>query len=189
METDKTIKERHSVRSFKKNAKIDYKKIVDIAEAGRLAPHAGSSPGTKFILVSDKEKIKELTAAAQQNFIEDVNWIIVVCSDKQFISKAFLDRTDKYLRQQAGAAIENMLLRATDLGLASCWIGAFTDEIVKRVLRIPASIEVEAMLPIGIELGKAKIKGKPLLDSLLFFNEWNNKYLDARKTMIPGSKT
>ena len=189
MEVDKAIKERHSVRSFKKGIKVDYKKLIEIIDAGRQAPAAGSSPCIRYILVNDKNKIIELANAAQQDFIRQVEAVIVICSDKQFIAKTYQDRTDRYVKQQAGAAIENMLLKTVDLGFSSCWIGAFSDEIVKRVLKIPDNIEVEAFLPIGKEMGKGKSRFKPELDSVLFFNEWRNKNLDGKKSMTASTQT
>lgn len=181
MELSKTIKERHCVRSFKKTKKPDYKRIIEIIEAGTLAPLAGNIPSLKYILVQDKEKIKALSIGAQQDFIEDADYVIVICSDKQFLEKNYYDRSKMYSRQQAGASIENMLLKITELGLATCWVGAFSDETVKRVLDIPDSVDVEAMLPIGIELGKGKQRAKPNLDRVLYFDLWDNKYMKPRK--------
>jgi nitroreductase len=93
-----------------------------------------------------------------------------------------------YSKQQVGASIENMLLKVTDLGLASCWVGAFSDETVKRILEIPEDIGVEAMLPIGYELGNTKQKQKPELDRILFFDKWKNKYMRP-KVEVSGEKT
>lgn len=181
MDLDKAIKERHSVRSFKKTKSPNYREVMEIIDAGNKAPRAGNIFSVKFILVSDKEKIKELAEASQQDFVADVDYIIVICTDKKDLEKNYYDRGLMYSRQTAGAAIENMLLKAVDLGLASCWIGAFSDETVKRILRIPDSIDVEAMLPIGFELGKAKQKMKPDLDNVLFFDEWKNRFMKPKR--------
>jgi nitroreductase len=189
MDLDKAIKERHSVRNYKKDKKIDYRAIMDIIGAGNKAPLAGNTPCLKYLVVFDKKKIKELAESAQQDFIADVDWVIVICSDKTMMTRSYYDRAERYARHQAGAIIENMLLKITDLGLASCWIGAFADNIVKRILSIPENIEVEAMIPIGYELGKGKQKVKPDLDNMVFFNVWKNKFLEGRKQMTPGFKT
>jgi nitroreductase len=190
MDLDKAIKERHSVRNYKKGEKINYREIIDIVDAGTRAPLAGNMPCLNFILVSDEKKIKELAEASQQDFIADVPWIIVVCSNMSGISGMYYDRAERYARQQAGAAIENMLLKITDLKFASCWIGAFSDITVKRILEIPENIYVEAMIPVGLEMGKKKSQARrPEPDSLFFFNKWKNKYLDEKKHMTPGTKT
>jgi nitroreductase len=41
-------------------------------------------------------------------------------------------------------------LAATALGYGTCWIGAFNEEKVKKILKIPENLEVIALLPIGI---------------------------------------
>jgi nitroreductase len=184
MDFDKILKERHSVRRFKQTKKVDYRKVIEIIEAGTFAPLAGNIYSLKYILVQDKEKIKALSIAAQQDFVEDVDYIIVLCSDKKALEKSYFERGAIYSRQQSGAIIENMLLKITELGLASCWIGAFSDETVKRILKIPGNIDIEAMLPIGIEFGKGKQQTKPSLDRVLVFDEWGNKFMKPRA--IPG---
>ena len=188
MDFDKVIKERHSVRSFKKTKKVDYHKIVEIIEAGNSAPLAGNVYSLKFLLVQDKEKIKALSVAAQQDFIEEVDYLLVVCSDKRDLDRNYYERGAMYARQQAGAAIENMLLKITELGLGSCWVGAFSDDTVKRILVIPDNIDVEAILPIGIELGKKKQQPKPALERVLAFDEWGNRYMKPR-SVVHGSRT
>ncbi len=175
MNLDKVIEKRHSVRRFK-SKKPDWRKIVEAIDSARTAPLAGNLQSLKFILVKDKEKIKKLGKACQQRFVSDVNYIVVVCCDKEKLKNSFDKRGEKYSQQQSGAAIENFLLKITDLGLASCWIGAFSDNQVKRILNIPSSIEVEALLPVGYEMGKEKQENKPDLENIMFFDKWGEKY-------------
>lgn len=190
MKFDEIIEARHTVREFKKGKKPDYKDILEVVNCASKGPLAGNQPCLKYVIVTEKDKIKQLAEAAQQNFIADIEYCIVVCSDKKFLKKSFYDRADIYSRQQAGAAIMTMLLKITELGLASCWVGAFAEDTVKRAIGIPADLDVEAILPIGYEMGKPKKKTKPNLDSILFFNGYGftAKHLDKR-TMVAGSKT
>lgn len=181
MDLDKVIKERHTTRSFKKNKSPNYKEIIEAIESARQCPLAGNHPAIKIILVSDKEKIKGLAEASQQDFVADVNYAVVFCSDKKFLSKNYYERANMYSRQQAGAAIQNFLLKLTDLKIQSCWVGAFSDEIVKRILSIPDNVDVEAIIPVGYELGKKRTIEKPELDSMLFFDAYNNKLMKPRK--------
>jgi len=176
MELDKAIKERHSARRFK-SRKPDWRKIIEAIEAGTKAPLAGNIPTLKFILVSDKEKIAELAEAATQDFVATAHYVVIVCSDKTQCVRSYDERGEIYSRQQAGAAIENFLLKITELGLSTCWTGAFSDKTVKRILQIPEDIDVEALFPIGYEMEKTKQRTKPNLDSCLFFDVWKNKYM------------
>jgi len=47
-------------------------------------------------------------------------------------------------------AIEHMILAATALGYGTCWIGAFNENEVRKILRIPENLAVIALLPVGI---------------------------------------
>mgnify|MGYP001953254937 CR=1 FL=1 len=82
-------------------------------------------------------------------------------------------RADTYTKQQAGAAIENMLLKITDLGLASTWTGAFSEITIRNALKIPDNINIEAILPIGYPTKKHKTKSnpKPPLEERVFFEQ------------------
>jgi nitroreductase len=180
MDVDKAIKERHTVRNFKKTKKPNYKEIISIIDAGVKAPLAGNIYAVYYLLVQNKEKIKEIANGCQQDFIDNVDYVLVICSDRKQLEANYYERGKIYARQQAGAAIENCLLKITELGLASCWVGAFSDETIKRILKIPDNIDVEAILPIGYELGKTKQQTKPDLDRVLFFEEWKNKFMKPK---------
>ena len=105
----------------------------------------------------DYEKIKAIAQACRQSFISQAPVLVVVCSDSKNAEIMYGKRAEKYVRQHAGAAIENFLLKITNMGLASCWIGAFSDETVRNVLEIPENIEIEAIFPIAYP-SKAKAR-------------------------------
>lgn len=181
MELDKAIKSRHSVRRFS-TKKPNWREIIEAIDAANQSPLAGSIWALRFVLIDDEEKIKKLAEASQQDFVSQVHYAVVVCSDTASVVKSYDSRGEMYCRQQAGAAIENFLLKITDLGLASCWVGAFVDEEVKRILEIPPqnydTINVEAILPIGFEMPKKGEHGKKAnLDNILWFNRWKNRQM------------
>lgn len=182
MELDNAIKERHSVRRFT-SKKPNYEDIVECMYAANSAPFAGNIPTIKFIFVDNPEKIKKIADACQQDFVSQASCLIIVCSDITQSVRSYGKRSEIYSRQQAGAAIENFLLKITDLGLASCWVGDFVDHMVKQILTIPDNVNVEAILPIGYEMPKAgKQRKKRDLDFVLFFNKWKEKRLKPWKT-------
>lgn len=181
MDLDKAIKERHSCRRFS-TKKVKWQDIIEVIDTANLIPLAGNIPSLRFILVDEKDKINHLAETAQQDFVGEVDYIVVVCSDPAQMERSYGKRADMYLRQQAGAAIENFLLKITDMGLASCWIGAFSEETVKDILQIPENVKVEALLPIGYEMPpKSKQRKKLDLDNILFFNIWKNKYMKPKR--------
>jgi len=188
MDFDKVVDSRHSVTKFASGRKVDYRKVVELINTANKGPLAANHPVINYIIVRDKEKIKKLVEASTQDFFENVDTVIVICTDYTFLERSYYDRGKSYGKQQAGAAIENLLLQATNMGLGACWVGAFTDNIVKEALRIPDNIEVEALIPIGVELGKGKQKPKSDLDRVMFFDTWKNKFMGGRE-MMPSTKT
>ena len=181
MDLDKAIKLRHSVRNFKETKKAKWEDVVKAIDAANYAPLAGNISTLRFVYIQSQVTINALTNASQQPFIQKASSIVVVCSDNTQMKRSYDERADKYSKHQAGAAIQNFLLEITNLGLASCWVGAFDDIQVRRILNIPENIEVEALLPVGIEFGVNKKKGRnPLLDNILFFDTWKNKYMKPR---------
>lgn len=136
---------------------------------------AGNIFTLRMILVDDEAKKRELTAATPNDFLEDASHLIVVCSDLKQVVRAYGKKGERYASQQAGAAIENMLLRAEDLGLASCWGGALNGVAVKRILAIPAHFRVEAILPVGLEHLREQKKISPTMKYILSYNKFGKK--------------
>lgn len=182
MKLDKVIQERKSVRKYS-SKKPDWRAIIECIDACRYAPMAGNNFTLKFILVSDKEKIAKLAEASQQPFVGNAEYVVVVCSDSKRTMLAFEERGKMYVKQQAGAAIQNFLLKLTEKGLATCWVGHFVEYLVKEALSIPDNLEVEAMFPIGYEspLPKMKKKQKIDLDRCLYFEKYGKKQMKKRE--------
>lgn len=183
MKFDEIIENRHSVRKFLKK-KPSWRAIALAINSARLGPLAGNIPNLRFIIVSDEKIIEKLAEAANQDWIKQAFYVVVVCSKDENLVLSYGERGKKYARQQSGAAIENFWLKLVELGLSTCWVGAFYDEEVRRILKIPEDIEIEAMFPIGYEDAKEKSKQKPKpeLSSIIFWEKWDNKY------MIPPKK-
>ena len=183
MDLDKAMKNRHSVKKFKEK-KPDWRDIIECIDVARFAPMAGSNYSLKFILVSDKNIIEKLADAAQQPFIARAHYVVVVCSNPSRTVNAYGSRGQTYVRQQAGATIQNFLLKIEESGLSTSWIGHFAEEQVKRELKIPDHIQVEALFPIGYEFEKKYTrKTKIDLDNILYFNEWENDKMKGPKDM------
>lgn len=186
MELDKAIQERKSVRHFS-NKKPNWRTIIECIDAVRFAPMAGNTFSLRFIVVDDEKKIQKLAEASQQPFVGEAKYIVVACTDQSLTVNAYEERGEKYLRQQAGAAIENFLLKIQEKGLSTCWVGYFVDSLVKEALKIPQGIVVEGMFPIGyapLEKGKSpRKKHKIEMDNILYFNKWKNKNMRPPKRL------
>jgi len=182
MELDKAIQTRHSVRKFS-NKKPDWRTIIECIDSARYAPMAGGCYTLRFIMVDDEEKIEKIAEASQQEHVGKVKFIVVACSNTSLTCNEFgKESGEVYSRQQAGAAIENFLLKITEAGLATSWVGYFVEDQVKRILKIPKEWNVEAIFPIGYEFQKPRTKKAKIdLDRILYFNFYDNKKMKRPK--------
>lgn len=150
MELSDVIKKRRSVRRFNSGKNVTDEQIKNILNAGILAPSSGNTQCWHFIVVRDKDlKSRLSTDAGHQGFIREVPVVIVVCTDLK-VSASYGSRgVDTYSLQDTAAAIQNMLLTITDMGLATCWVGAFDEGGAANILNLPEGLRPIAMLPIG----------------------------------------
>jgi nitroreductase len=174
MDLDKVIKNRRSVRKFK-TRKPDWRRIIECIDSARFAPMAGNNYTVKFIVVDDEEKIKKITESCQQDFIGQAKYVVVACSNPSRTTNEYGEKGEVFCRQQAGAAIQNFLLKIVESGLSTCWIGYFVEEQIKKTLEIPKEVNVEALFPIGYESEKPKTRKMKIdLDRILYFNSYGN---------------
>ncbi|MFQ6618051.1 MAG: nitroreductase family protein [Fidelibacterota bacterium] len=66
-----------------------------------------------------------------------------------------------------------MILRATELGLGTCWIGWIDKGEVKKLLKIPERIDVVSLITLGYPDDGSKGKKKRLkLERIISFNRY-----------------
>src|SRR3989344_179730 len=182
MNFDKLIRTRRSVRKFKKAAP-DWRDIIEAIDAARFAPIAGSAYTLKFIVVDEPEKIKKISEACQQEFVNEVSYLVVACSNPSRTINAYGENGDIYVRQQAGAGLQNFWLKLVEKGLSTCWVGYFVENIIKETLKIPKELNVEAFFPIGYSNDKPEKKAKINLDNFLYFNKFGEKKMTPPKKL------
>lgn len=175
MNFDELLKQRRSIRDYSPK-KVSFENITKICEASRFSPMAGNIYTIRLVIINNERKIKDIAEMCfEQNFVGKASCLIVVCSDLSSVVRSYDERGKIYARQQAGAAIENMLLKTAELKLATCWIGAFDEDAVKRILKIPENIQIEAILPIAYASKKTIEKKKPDLKMIAFFEQWKQR--------------
>lgn len=171
MEFDSLIKKRKSVRSFKKK-KASWEDILEAIDTANQGPFADNINNLKFLIVEDEESIKKIAEISEQLWINESGILVVVCSDEQDIENMHDERGRIYSRQQAGASIMSFLLKITDLCLASCWVGSYDEDEIRRVLKIPKNINIEAILPVGYEKDQELKPKKKAIENTIYWEKW-----------------
>ena len=180
MDLDKAIKERRSIRKFS-HKKTDWRDVVECIDVARYAPMAGDNFSLRFVVVADKGKIQRIADACLQDFVATAHHLIVVCSDTGRTVNLYGKAGETYAKQQAGAAIQNILLKIEDKKLATCWVGYFVAGQIRRELGIPDNVQVEAILPIGYSYEKKKSPRKTNIDNILYFEKYGSKKMGGPK--------
>lgn len=144
MDFSTLIKERYSVRQFKDTA-VSKEDIELILEAGRIAPTAKNMQPVFVVALTSQDGLKIANACSPCIYGAPV--VFVVCGDK---SRSFVapDGRD-FLQMDATIVTTQMMLKAHDLGLGSCFVGMFDADRVRKKLNLPEEMLPIAFLPVG----------------------------------------
>jgi len=175
---DNVIKNRRSSRSYNKR-EVDMELILKVLEAGRYAPSAGNYQPWEFIVVRNPEIRKYLVEACyNQNWMLDAPVFIVVCTNSRLAGAIYGERGLKlYGVQGTAAAIENMLLMAESLGLASCWVGTLSEMAVGRLLECPEYVRPCAVITLGYSSFKVKTPPRQDTQEFVHIEKFGNTLL------------
>jgi nitroreductase len=173
------IKIRQSDRNYT-DKKVEKEKIDRILEAGRLAPSACNAQPWKFILVDDKEKLRQISIAASAKLIGMNSFaaqaplqIVVIREKANFTSRigGTIKKRD-YSLIDIGIASEHICLQAAAEGLGSCMIGWFDEKMVKDILEIPSSKRVELLITIGYPGKETREKRRKAVTEVISLNKY-----------------
>jgi nitroreductase len=160
------ISSRRSIRRYTDKG-IPESVLNRILEAGRQAPSAANRQPVHFIVLTDLEIKKELSKGIFSRFIKDSPITIVGCAKTNDIL------TRKWAVIDAAIALQNMVIAAWAMGVGSCWIGAFNENRINRLLNIPQSWKVVALVTFGYPAEQPKQRRKKSIEKLVSFNDFN----------------
>ncbi|KPJ57076.1 nitroreductase [Parcubacteria bacterium DG_74_2] len=154
------IKNRRSIRAFKRK-EIPKEILDELIEAIILAPSAGNLQSRKFYFIFDEKLKNELAVVAlDQNFIAKAPLVVVGCTDDKITFRYGERGKNLYSICDVSASIQNMMLLATEKGLGTCWVGAFDEREVSKILNLPENLRPIAIIPIGFPAEKPSASPK-----------------------------
>jgi nitroreductase len=146
MNVIEAIKTRKSVREYTEQP-IEEATLRAVLEAGRLAPSAGNRQEWRFIVVRDAATRQQLAAAAnRQAFVGEAPAVIVACAED---TRHTMTCGQPSYPIDVAIALDHITLAAVEQGLGTCWVGAFDENLVKRLLYVPRGVRVVELMPIG----------------------------------------
>lgn len=143
MDFTDVITSRKSIRDYA-NKPVEEDKLKQLLEAARWAPSWANKQCARYIVVKDKARIEQI--CGKFSWIKQAPVVIVACADPK--DSGFRNGMDYYL-VDVGIALEHLVLAASNLGLGTCWIGAFDEATVKAALGVHDDVKVVALTPLG----------------------------------------
>ena len=118
------IKLRRSIRKFDLSKKISYETLVELCRYACYAPTARRQVDKEFIIIDDENVISKMAKLPHGTLkYEDCNtYIALVAKNPDNLMIPGMEPID------LGMAAENILIKATDLGLGSCYLGVYPSE-------------------------------------------------------------
>ncbi len=188
---------RTSTRAFT-GAAIPAEHIRLILEAGLRAPNACNLQSWHLYCVWGTEKVAALTdAVCRQQWIANAAFVVVITEDTSILSERFgKEAAERFTAQDSGAAAENMLLMATELGYGGCFVGAFDPEKCRAFIDAPVERTPVLLLPVGVPSSPAVLRDrKPFDETVTFIGEMpevsspaiEEKAFELRCASLPGA--
>ncbi|HDP80463.1 MAG TPA: nitroreductase [Spirochaetes bacterium] len=177
MELKEALEKRRSVRKFTERAVTD-EEIGMILRAARIAPSWANVQPWEIVVVRDRELISaiagtyvEKNPAAKCTLASSA--VLVVCGKK--LASGYYDgkpttKHGDWLMFDLGLAVQNICLRAHDLGLGSVVVGLFDHDACAKLLELPDGYEVAVVIPLG-EPAVAGKEGPPRKELSAFVHD------------------
>jgi nitroreductase len=146
MEYFELIEKRYSVRNYK-NDPVEEEKLLKVLEAARLAPTAHNNQAFKVVVIRTVGRQAELKQIYHGDFFVQAPIVLGIFS----IPEENWVRSDgiNYSYVDSAIVADHIILAATDLGLGTCWIGAFNPQAARDVVGLGKDFEPVAFTPLG----------------------------------------
>lgn len=156
MNVGQAIKERRSVRKYTQVVP-SREALKEVLEAARLAPTACNKQPFRIVCVTEERTLSMLKASYAREWIATAQCIIVIIASHTQSWHRPCDGKD-HADIDAAIAADHITLRATELGLGTCWVCNFDPSMVHRDLNLAADEEAVILMPIGYAADEAKPK-------------------------------
>ena len=170
MEFSELIEKRYSVRAYKPDP-VEDEKLERVLEAARLAPTAANLQPFQLIVIHTAGREAELMRIYGRNWFVEAPLVICACG---IPSRGWVRQSDgkSYTDVDVSIVMDHLVLAAADLGLGTCWIGAFDPDAAREVLGLPDGVEPIAFTPLGYPADRPRPKKRKPLSDLVRYERW-----------------
>jgi len=199
------IKQRRTIRQYQKEP-VPIEEVMKVLEAARWAPSGRNTQPWEFVVVRDKDKLRIVAEILIQNierlgeasrfsplsvkYLRDVTTFIIVCADSRFkaaypqsnateeLTRMYQENAERIFIESVSAAISNILLAATSLGLGTVWWTgtgeSITSNRLREVLKIPQELQTICCIPLGYPTDETPPQRSPRpLETMVHLDEFD----------------
>ncbi|MEE8413994.1 MAG: nitroreductase family protein [Dehalococcoidales bacterium] len=161
------VNKRYSVRAYK-STPVEDDKLNKILEAARLAPTGANRQAFQLIVVHTAGREAELKPIYNKDWFVQAPVIIFACA---------VTAPDQPYREAGhyrniGIVMDHLIMAATDLGLGTCWIGAYDAEAARKILGIPEEAHPVVLATVGYADDQPKERVRKPVDELVRYERW-----------------
>jgi len=169
MEFRDLLRARYSVRAYKPDA-VEEEKLLAVLEAARLAPTAANRQAFQLIVIRTQGRSDELRRIYGKPWFAEAPLVIAACG----VSGESWVRRDghNYVDVDTAIVMDHLILAAADLGLGTCWIGAFDPVAATELLGLPPGVQPIAFTPLGYPADEPREKQRKPLSELVRSERW-----------------
>ena len=160
-------KKRYSVRAYK-STPVEDEKVKYILEAARMAPTGSNQQAFQLVLVHTKGREEELRPIYNRDWF--VQAPIVICACATTTPGQSYNEGRSY--RNVAIVMDHLILAATNLGLGTCWVGAFNPDAAREILGLPDEVKPIVFATVGYSDGEAGLKKRKSIDELVRYEHW-----------------
>jgi nitroreductase len=151
MSVNKLISSRRSIRKYRVGEPVTAERLHTLLEAAMLAPSACNMRPWKFIAVRNRVVLDKISAIHPfAGMLKTADAAILVLADLNIRN----DISAGFFPQDCGAATENILLQAAELGLGTCWCGVYPkdDKVAafRKLFELPENLVPINVIAVGV---------------------------------------
>ncbi len=170
MKFSELVIKRRAVRAYQ-DRQIEEEKLAYVLEAARMAPTANNQQPFQLIVIHTEGRDEELSRMYHREWFRDAPIVICACAVPE---EGWVRRQDKvnYRQVDVAIAVTHLTLAAAEIGLGTCWIGAFDPEATIEVLGLPEGVEPVVFVTLGYPDDEPRVKERKPLEALVRYGGW-----------------
>jgi len=155
---------RYSVRAYRPDP-IDEQTLAKVLEPARLAPTAANRQPFRLVVIDTRANEAGLRRIYRADWFVAAPLVICVCAVP---SEAWVRQDGaNYATVDATIVMDHLILAASDLGLGTCWVGAFDAKAAREVLSLDDGEEPIAFTPIGYPTDQPREKKRKEMSEIV----------------------